>query len=480
MQIQRHKTALRRFDYSRPIALAMTHGIISTSVSIFDYGCGRGQDVELLNEAGFRASGWDPHFRPGATIKQADCINLGYVLNVIEDLVERQDTLRRAYDLAQKVLIVSVRVDQALHEAVEFGDGYLTKVGSFQKLYAQSEFKDYLYAVLGRKPHMASLGIAYVFKDDQAEAEYLARLSLYRPQNVRQQAIEQFAADRIAKQFVSLSRELGRLPLSTEFKPYSKLIDRFGSPQRVERLTTGLLDWNTVSERRERKRENFLTYMAMLSLQAIKSPPLRTLPAEVQADIKMLWPSYAAAVEESQRFLFQLGNPEIVKQHCHSASVGKKLPEDLYVHRSAEEQLSALLRLVIFAAKQIVGDVEYDIIKMAVDGRKLSFLKYGNFDEVGHPELQHSIRVFLPKATYSVRNYNDSSNPPILHRKEAFIDPLHPRYAEFAALSLKEEERGLLSRTDIGTRNGWAAALAEAHLRVQGHSLVESSTSLNI
>jgi len=34
-----------------------------------------------------------------------------------------------------------VRVDQALDDAEEFSDGLLTKVGSFQKLYKQEEFK---------------------------------------------------------------------------------------------------------------------------------------------------------------------------------------------------------------------------------------------------------------------------------------------------------------------------------------------------
>jgi pilus assembly protein CpaF len=40
------------------------------------------------------------------------------------------------------------------------------------------------------------------------------------------------------------------------------------------------------------KRSNFLTYIAMLHLQGLTPPPIRLLPEEVQADIKMLWPSY--------------------------------------------------------------------------------------------------------------------------------------------------------------------------------------------
>jgi hypothetical protein len=43
---------------------------------------------------------------------------------------------------------------------------------------------------------------------------------------------------------------------------------------------------------------------------------------------------------------------------------------------SEEPLLPPLLRLIVFAARQIVGDVECDLIKLSVDGRKVSFLRY--------------------------------------------------------------------------------------------------------
>src|SRR6202035_407897 len=120
------------------------------------------------------AEGWDPHYRPDAAMRPADCVNLGYVLNVIEETQEREKTLRAAFDLARRVLVVSVRVDQSLNSGTEFSDGLGTNSGSFQKIYTQSEFRQYLDAILGRKPYMAGLGIAYVFKDESAESEFLA------------------------------------------------------------------------------------------------------------------------------------------------------------------------------------------------------------------------------------------------------------------------------------------------------------------
>ena len=87
----------------------------------------------------------------------------------------------------------------------------------------------------------------------------------------------------------------------------------------------------------------------------------------------MLWPSYKAAVEAGTEFLFELVKPGLIQQQCKESAVGKKLPDSLYVHKSAEAQLPPLLRLMILAARQIVGDVEYDLIKIALDGKKLSF-----------------------------------------------------------------------------------------------------------
>jgi DNA phosphorothioation-associated putative methyltransferase len=474
-EIARHKTAMKRYALSRPLALAMAHRLIEPSRRVLDYGCGRGADVRLLGKAGVIATGWDPHFRPDEPLQPAECVNLGYVLNVIENLIERRQTLQKAFALAEKVLIVSVRVDQSLGEAPEFADGVLTKVGSFQKLYSQQEFRDYLRETLGHQPHMASLGVAYVFKDLQAESDYLARLSLFRPVSFRETVRTEFSKDRTAQRYIAMTKELGRVPLLTEFKALPRLLDRYGSLQRIERIAESLIDGDALVSTREEKRSNFLTYIAMLQLQGLTPPPIRMLPEEVQADIKMLWPSYKTSIQAGTDFLFELGKPGAIQQQCKQSLVGKKLPDSLYVHHTAEGQLSPLLRLMILAARQIVGDLEYDLIKIALDGKKLSFLRYPDFEDSPHPELAYSVRVFLPTASYGIKNFSDSDNPPILHRKETFVDAFHPRYAEFAELSAQEEALGLLGRTDIGTRKGWQAALQEKGLQLVGHSVITAT-----
>ena len=61
--------------------------------------------------------------------------------------------------------------------------------------------------------------------------------------------------------------------------------------------------------------------------------------------------------DEGEQFLFQLGKPELIREACFSAAVGKWLPSDFYLHRSAEALLPALLQVLLFAERQIVGEI---------------------------------------------------------------------------------------------------------------------------
>src|SRR3712207_5615072 len=98
---------MARTALSRPMTLAFEEGVISSHTSVFDYGCGRGDDVRTLQRIGIRASGWDPVHQASAAVKPADVVNLGYVINVIEEVSERREVLRRAWNLAQRALVVA-------------------------------------------------------------------------------------------------------------------------------------------------------------------------------------------------------------------------------------------------------------------------------------------------------------------------------------------------------------------------------------
>ncbi len=470
-KIDRSQTAIRRYRCSRPVALAIAQGLIDTHRSVFDYGCGHGEDVEYLKKQGIRVSGWDPSFAPEESFQEAEVVNLGFVLNVIEDPAERHATLKKAFSLARQLLIVSVRVDRTPAQAVDFNDGQMTSRGTFQKIFSQAEFREYVQVTLGRRAYPATLGVVYVFADDAAESAYIANQALLRRVEYRAELINQFARDRIARRYVKLAVELGRPPLKEEFSSYAKLLERFGSPRRIERLTLGQIDPERLIQSQDQKREDILTYLSMLRLQGLRPPSAATLPGGVYADIRAIWGKYRSALEAADVFLFKIGQPDAIGEAFDQAPTGKRVNDTLYIHRSAEDALPPLLRLVVFAGKQIVGDTGYNVLKLWWDGRKVAFLTYDRFDEDAHPALRNSVRAQLPTTDYGIRDYSDSLNPPILHRKETLVFADYPGFEKFRALTETEEKLGLLSREGIGYRKQWEETLSQAGVTLAGHRL---------
>ena len=195
--IRRERTAIRRYRCSKPVSLAIADGLIAKGSSVLDYGCGRGADVRYLRSKKIRTQGWDPHYVPDERCLQpADIVNLGYVLNVIERPDERAEALRSAFELAKKALVVAVRVDRALAAsgAEEFGDGVVTARDTFQKVFTQQELRGYLEATLGHRPQVASLGIAYIFKDADFEQRFLATRAFSRRFEYRAELLEEFGS----------------------------------------------------------------------------------------------------------------------------------------------------------------------------------------------------------------------------------------------------------------------------------------------
>ena len=64
--IARHRTALRRSTLSSPFRHLLDFGFLDGRRTVFDYGCGRGDDLRLLTGMGVDAKGWDPVYRPNA------------------------------------------------------------------------------------------------------------------------------------------------------------------------------------------------------------------------------------------------------------------------------------------------------------------------------------------------------------------------------------------------------------------------------
>jgi len=104
--VERHKTAIDRNQLSQPMQALARHNYLNDEYSVLDYGSGKGDDVRELEAHGIDVTGWDPVHSPDEKYSNRDIVNLGFVLNVIEDRQERKETLINAWDHTDIVVVV--------------------------------------------------------------------------------------------------------------------------------------------------------------------------------------------------------------------------------------------------------------------------------------------------------------------------------------------------------------------------------------
>lgn len=171
MSIPRHKTAISRRHLSRPARLALFKKLYTPEDTYLDFGCGKGGDVTHLQSLGFQAKGWDPHWCPETPLEQADVVACIYVLNVIEDQVERRKTLLQAWRLAKRVFIVAARTDSPRNPGTPYADGILTKAGTFQRFYTHKKLLAYLEEVCGCSFQALGSGVFFHRKESSKTAK---------------------------------------------------------------------------------------------------------------------------------------------------------------------------------------------------------------------------------------------------------------------------------------------------------------------
>lgn len=457
--------------------LAQEAGLIEAATSVFDYGCGKGSDVTILRSLGVACAGWDPVHRPDANRVEADVVNLGFVVNVIEDPQERAGALRGAWTLARRVLIVAARLDYepdaAFHR--EFGDGCLTRRDTFQKFYSQHELREWINATLEVESVAAAPGVFFVFRDEQLRQTFAAsryRRSVAAPRQRLSDAL--FHEHReLFQGLMDFVAARGRLPESEEIdaSPFQNV---FGSVRRafavVERVT-GAESWQKI---RDERSQDLLVWLALA--QFGKRPRFSALPREMQADVKAFFGTYARACERADALLFSAGRTEAINAACAAATCGKLTPEALYVHTAGIDLLPPILRVYEGCARNYVGAVEgANLVKLHRLKPKVSYLAYPDFDRDPHPALSGALVVPLNSFDVKYWNYLEAANPPILHRKEQFVPPQYPGREKFARLTRQEELRGLYEDTlRIGRRDGWNFVLAEKQVKLRGHRLIRS------
>ena len=402
VDVARHKTAITRRDLAQPMQLMTSHGVVASGRTVFDYGCGQGDDVAALAANGFEAFGWDPHHAPDGPRKAADVVNLGFVLNVIEDPLERVETLKAAWSFAGKAMSVAAMIagKSPISGLRPYRDGYLTARGTFQKYYTQHELRDFIRDALGEAPIGLAPGIFAVFRDKDLEQEALLRrrsqrpglpISLKAPERgrptrgdraLRPVAARPGIAETLAtelQEFWGLAVNLGRMPDADELP--GDLLARFQaarvSAARAAEICLGRFDGKALEAAARTRREDLLVHFALTLFPG--APRYATLPRSIQRDVKAFLGSHAAAFADAKALLFSAGRPEAVRAGVDialGAGLGGMRDDRTFrLHVPSLNRLPAVLRVLVGCAGVLQGGVEAaDFVDIKLDGPRLSII----------------------------------------------------------------------------------------------------------
>ena len=452
--VHRHRTALQRYSLSTPMQALFRHGYLDGRGSLFDYGCGRGDDVRILRGLGVDATGWDPHFAPGNDRREADVVNLGYVINVIEDAGERRAALVGAYALSRRVLAVAALLGgrTAYEQHRLFRDGVLTTRGTFQKHFSQQELRGYLETTLGREPIAVAPGVFFVFRDDDAEQRFLAarqtlsrcpvrlpRVKIERPARPARPArvpkpprLSRWERHReLLEEFWSCCLGLGRLPREGEYPRLPDLRAAVGTPQAALKKLREERGEASLEAARRGRMDDLLVYLALNLFERRRS--FRRLPENLQRDIAGFWGSYAEAQAGAEALLYSLGKTAVIHEACVSASQAALgcLDGDhaLQLHASLVPRLPAVLRAYVGCASRLYGEVEAaDLVKIHVQSGKLSLMTYDDFAGKPLPRLLERVKVNLRTQSVQFFDYGEAGNEQLLYNKSRYLTADFERY----------------------------------------------------
>jgi DNA phosphorothioation-associated putative methyltransferase len=432
-KIDRHKTAIVRQGLSSPMKILFNKGYLSGKYSVFDYGCGLGDDLAELQSNGIDASGWDPTFKPGAELYNADIVNLGFVLNVIEDVAERISSLHSAFELADKILIVSCMLasESKLAQMTQYKDGVITSRNTFQKYYFQSELQLFIEDTIEKAAISVGPGIFMIFKDELEEQTYLSSKLKRRKQWTKLNKVPSKSEktlllieqhQELVENFWNVVLEYGRIPASDEFLHINDVIEYFGSTKKLfNQLMTNERKME-FEQSKEARKEDYLVYFSLGLFS--KRQPYKTLTEEKKRDIKALFISINAGREEAHELLFQIANNELLQQEAVKAS--QYLPSihnighSLLIQAKYINELPLLLRVYVGVAAVMYGDWnEADVIKIHVTSSKVTFMVYDDFIHKPIPRIIERVKVKLAQHDIDYFDYiNEDKRPPLLNKNE--------------------------------------------------------------
>ena len=438
--IERHKTAIARNKLSTPMQSLLRHNYFEGQYTLFDYGCGKGDDLTILRENGVEAKGWDPVYNPDEPKNPSDIVNLGFVINVIENPKERKETLQEAYKQTNKILVISAMLggESITSQFKKYGDGIVTSRNTFQKYYTQNELKNYIADTLNESPVAIGPGLFYVFKDEIEEQNLLVqrqtrnktwiRLSYSdHPEKlkIKQRSLLERHRE-LFDDFWNLCLELGRLPANTEFEFSERIRAICGSHARTLDVLIAFHGEEFFKQAAQSRCDDLLVYFA-LGLFGQRKPYIQ-MPEGLKRDIKSFFGKYTDALKQAKNLLFSVGRPENIQQACeefYNRVQKGKMVEDhsLTIHRDYLNELPAVLRVYIGCAIQLYGDIENaDLIKIHIRSGKVSLMRHDDFEGKPLPLLLERIKIKLKEQVIDFFEYGEKFKPQPLYLKSDYID----------------------------------------------------------
>jgi len=437
-KIDRHKTAIDRNQLSQPMQVLARHNYLNGEWSVLDYGCGKGDDLRELEAHGIDVSGWDPVHNEEGLLVNSDIVNLGFVLNVIEEREERDQTLRRAWEYADKLMVVSVMVagESTINQFQHYKDGVITSRNTFQRYYSQGEFRYYVESTINENAIAAGQGIFLVFKDKLEEQTFLSdrqhikrdwRQKTQRELSVRQPAIRKDLVEKhyeLFTDFWNTCLELGRIPANSEFEFSDQIRRIIGSHNKAYKALLGQYSEALMMEAEAKRKQDLQVYFALGLFEKRKAHTL--MPDGLKRDIKAFYTSYNEALVDANAALFSVGDPATIQEACELAFASLKCGEmkdghSYTFHKDFLGDLPSTLRIYIGCATQLYGDLEnIQLIKAHIRSGKVSLMAYDDWNKK-IPCMTERIKIKMREQDVDFFDYEGVFKPPPLMNKLIFL-----------------------------------------------------------
>ena len=178
------------------------------------------------------------------------------------------------------------------------------------------------------------------------------------------------------------------------------------------------------------RKEDLLIYFALDMFEGRKS--YTHLPDDLKRDIKAFFDTHKIALHQAKELLFDIANIERVTIVCIKAKQelpASKLalengqPHSLTLHKNFIDELSPLLRIYVYSALQLYGELDdIQLVKIHITSGKVTLLGYEGFDDSPLPQLKERVKIKMADQDVDFFDYIREEKRPVLLNKIEYID----------------------------------------------------------